>query len=216
MGDWLVQNWTEILGFVTGGVCVLLAARRNLWTFPIGIANNVVFFILFADAALYADAGLQVVFLVLAVMGWIGWLRHRGQDDKALVVSTPRRAVLPLVLVAVAATAIIAFALHSYTDSTTEVADAGTTAVSLVAQYMLNRRWIENWFVWVAVDIAYVGLYLSKGLVITGVLYVLFMVFCVIGYLGWKKARHTQVPTGQSPTTAQPDDDLLPSGHRGA
>ena len=195
MGDWLAQNWTEILGFVTGGVCVLLAARRNIWNFPIGILNNVVFFVVFAGAALYADAGLQVVFLVLAVMGWVGWLRHRGRDDKALVVSTPRRAILPMALATVALTAVIAFALHFYTDSTTEIADAATTAVSLVAQYMLNRRWIENWFVWIAVDVAYVALYLSKGLVITGGLYVLFIAFCVVGYVGWTKARAAQSST---------------------
>ncbi|MET0955217.1 MAG: nicotinamide mononucleotide transporter, partial [Cryobacterium sp.] len=92
----------------------------------------------------------------------------------------------------VSGTAIIAFALHSYTDSTTEIADAATTSVSLVAQYMLNRRWLENWFVWIAVDVTYVGLFLYKGLNITAALYLLFIGLCVIGYRGWARARARQ------------------------
>ena len=104
----------------------------------------------------------------------------------------PRRSILPLVLAAVAGTALIAFALHSYTDSTTEIADAATTSVSLVAQYMLNRRWLENWFVWIAVDVAYVGLFLYKGLNITAALYLLFIGLCVFGLRGWMRARARQ------------------------
>jgi nicotinamide mononucleotide transporter len=192
MGEWLASNWTEVLGFGTGAACVFLAARRNIWTFPVGIANNLVFVVLFFGAALYADLGLQIVYLVLGVMGWLGWSRHRGTDDRALITRMPRRSILPLALVAVAGTAIIALALHSYTDSTTEIADAATTSVSLVAQYMLNRRWLENWFVWIAVDVAYIGLFLYKGLNITAALYLLFIGLCVFGLRGWIRARRAQ------------------------
>lgn len=187
--SWLADNWTEVLGFVTGAACVLLAARRSIWNFPIGIANNIVFLWLFLGSALYADAGLQVVYLVLAVAGWVNWARNRASDEKALIASTPRRAVVPLVIAAVVITALLIWVLSTFTDSTTEVADSSTTAVSLVAQYMLNRRWIENWFVWLAVDIAYVGLYLVKGLWITGLLYLLFIGIAVWGYRGWVLAR---------------------------
>jgi len=192
MGDWLASNWTEVLGFATGAACVFLAARRNIWTFPVGIANNLVFIVLFFGAALYADLGLQIVYLVLGVTGWYGWSRHRAADSRALISRMPRRSILPLALVAVVGTAIIAFALHSYTDSTTEIADAATTSVSLVAQYMLNRRWLENWFVWIAVDVAYVGLFLVKGLSITAALYLLFVGLCVWGLRGWMRARAQQ------------------------
>lgn len=215
MGEWLIDNWTEVLGFGTGAACVFLAARRNIWTFPIGIANNLVFMVLFFGAALYADLGLQVVYLVLGVMGWYGWSRHRAADDRALVGRMPRRAVLPLVLAAVAGTAIIAFALHSYTDSTTEIADAATTSVSLVAQYMLNRRWLENWFVWIAVDVAYVGLFLYKGLNITAALYLLFIGLCVWGLRGWLRARATQTASEAVTTGALPGTPV-PAGRPGA
>ncbi|WP_082763836.1 nicotinamide riboside transporter PnuC [Frondihabitans sp. PAMC 28766] len=187
--SWLAANWTEMLGFVTGAACVLLAARRNIWNFPIGLANNIVFLWLFVQSALYADAGLQVVYLVLGVAGWVGWVQNRASDDKALIVSTPRRAILPLVVVTVAMGVALVWILSTFTNSTTQLADGSTTAVSLTAQYMLNRRWIENWFVWLAVDIVYVGLYLVKGLWITGLLYLLFIGIAVVGYRAWVVAR---------------------------
>ena len=192
MGEWLITNWTEILGFATGAGCVLLAARRNIFTFPLGIANNLVFIVLFFGAALYADVGLQVVYLVLGVLGWLGWSRNRAADTTLQITRMPRRAILPLVAVAVAGTGLIALALHSYTDSSTEIADAATVSVSLVAQYMLNKRWLENWFVWIAVDIAFIGLFLYKGLTITALLYLLFIGLCVFGYRGWAAARAAQ------------------------
>src|SRR6478735_1003375 len=98
MLNWLAANWTEVLGFGTGALCVLLAARRNIWNFPIGIANNVVFIALFVGSALYADAGLQVVYLVLGAQGWIAWARRRPEEVEGFASSTPRRAIVPLVL----------------------------------------------------------------------------------------------------------------------
>jgi nicotinamide mononucleotide transporter len=216
MGEWLASNWTEVLGFGTGAACVLLAARRNIWTFPVGIANNLVFIVLFFGAALYADLGLQIVYLVLGVMGWLGWSRHRAGDARPLITRMPTRSILPLLGAAVAGTAIIAFALHSYTDSTTEIADAGTTAVSLVAQYMLNRRWLENWYVWIAVDVAYVGLFLYKGLNITAALYLLFIGLCVFGLLGWRRARAQQAgidaPAGSATDLPAPRQGAVTGG----
>ncbi|ASD20725.1 nicotinamide mononucleotide transporter [Cryobacterium sp. LW097] len=215
MGEWLIDNWTEVLGFGTGAACVWLAARRNIWTFPLGIANNLVFIVLFFGAALYADLGLQIVYLVLGVMGWLGWSRHRAADDRALIGRMPRQAILPLVAAALAGTAIIAYALHSYTDSTTEIADAATTSVSLVAQYMLNRRWLENWFVWIAVDVAYVGLFLYKGLNITAALYLLFIGLCVWGLRGWMRARTDQTASDSGAAGASPHQPV-PAGTTGA
>lgn len=202
MLDWLADNWTEVLGFGTGALCVLLAARRNIWNFPIGIANNLVFIVLFVGSALYADAGLQVVYLVLGAMGWIAWARRRPEAVEGFASATPRRAIVPLVLAAVAGTAVLTVVLTTFTDSTTQLADASTTAVSLIAQYMLNRRWIENWFVWIAVDVVYVALYAVKGLFITGALYLLFIALCVGGYRAWRRHRTAVVQAGADPVAA--------------
>ncbi len=187
MPSWLVANWTEILGFSTGLACVYLAARRNIANFAVGIANNLVFLVLFTRHALYADAGLQVVYLGLAVAGWVGWAR--GRREPAFVHDTPRRALPGLAGAFVALTVALWLVLFLFTDSTTELPDAATTAGSLVAQYMLNRRWLQNWFVWIAVDVAYIGLFAYKGLWITAALYLVFIAVCVGGHRSWSRSR---------------------------
>ena len=190
MLDFFADHWLEIFGFVTGGLCVLLAARRNIWTFPLGLASNLVYIVVFFEVALYADMGLQFVYIVLGITGWIGWNRARADDNRAATVHLPPRVIPFLIVALILGTAILTFVLITFTDSTTPVPDAGTTTVSLIAQFMLNRRWIENWFVWIAVDVAYIALYAYKELYITSALYLLFIGFCVYGYLTWRKAPH--------------------------
>jgi len=195
MLDWLAVHWTEVFGFVTGALCVLFAARRNIWTFPLGLASNVVFIVVFFEFALYADAGLQIVYVVLGITGWIGWSRGRAADNRAATRRVPLRVVVLLAAIGVVATIALTAALVNFTDSTTAVPDAATTIGSLIAQYMLNRRWIESWFVWITVDVAYIGLYAYKGLYITAVLYVLFIALCIYGYRTWRAAPHVEVTT---------------------
>ncbi len=190
MWEWISANAVEIFGFATGLVCVVLAARRHILNFPIGIVNNLVFIVLFWGAALYADVGLQVVYIALAVAGWIGWSRARAADERPATVNMPTREIPWLVGAGVAATLLLTWVLTAFTDSTTQLADAATTAFSLVAQYMLNRRYIQAWFVWIAVDVGLIALLSYKGLYITAALYLVFIGVCVHGYLTWRRAPH--------------------------
>jgi nicotinamide mononucleotide transporter len=187
---WLALNWTQVFGFLTGAACVWLAARRNILNYPIGIASNVVFFVVFIGSALYADAGLQVVYTVLGITGWIAWTRSKAADARTATRRLDWRIAVGLALVGLAGTVVLTLVLTRFTDSTTQIADASTTMASLVAQFMMNRRWIESWFVWAAVDVAYVGLYLYKGLWITAILYALFIVLAATGYRIWRRAPH--------------------------
>jgi len=187
--EWILAEWTQILGFATGAACVLLAARRNVWTYPIGIANNLVFLVVFVPAGLYASAALQVVYLVLGVHGWLRWTRG-VEHDREYVARTPRRAVPWLIVVGVAGTALLTWVLATFTDSQVALADAATTSASLVAQYMLNRKWIENWFVWIGVDVAFVALSIATGLWIIAALYALFILLCVSGLWSWRRVEH--------------------------
>ncbi len=198
MIEWILAEWMQILGFATGAACVVLAARRNVWTYPIGIANNVVFLAVFVPAGLYASAALQLVYLVLGVHGWIRWTRG-VEHDRGYVARTPRRAVPWLIAVAIVGTAVLTWVLATFTDSQVAVADAATTSASLVAQYMLNRKWIENWGVWIAVDVAFVGLSIATGLWIIAALYALFIVLCIGGWRGWSRVMR------ESPTAAPAD-----------
>ena len=182
------MSWIEILGFATGALCVLLVVRRNVWNFPVGMANNVVFIVLFMGAGLYADAGLQVVYIGLAIIGWTWWLRGRRGDGTLIVRrATPKLLVASAVAVVVI-TAILYWLLNSYTDSTVAVWDALTTGLSLVAQWLLNGRYIENWVLWITADLLYIGLFAAKDLWLTSALYVLFLGLCVAGLRSWQRA----------------------------
>jgi nicotinamide mononucleotide transporter len=177
----------EVLGFLTGVGCVWLAARENVWNWPIAIVNAVSYIIVFFGAKLYADAGLQFFYVAISIYGWWSWL-HGGRDRSELPVSRVRSGQIPsLALVTLASTAALMFLLRRYTDSTVPFWDSLTTAMSLTAQYMLARKIIENWWLWMAADVIYVALYLYKALYLTAVLYAIFLVLCVVGLVRWQK-----------------------------
>lgn len=180
------MGWIEILGFVTGAACVWLAARENVWNFPVGIVNTGLFLVLFTSTGLYANAGLQVVYLVLNGLGWYWWLRS-GRDDGVLTVRrTPRVAWVVGAVAVVVLTAVLTVTLRDV--SAAPFGDSLTTSLSLVAQLMMGRKWLGSWAVWIVTDVLLVGLYLSQGLYLTAALYVLFIGLCVQGVVRWRRA----------------------------
>ncbi|WP_315098154.1 nicotinamide riboside transporter PnuC [uncultured Cellulomonas sp.] len=179
------MGWVEILGFVTGAVCVWLAARESVWNFPVGIVNTGLFLALFASTGLYANAGLQVVYLVLNALGWYWWLRG-GQDAGVLAVRRTPRLVWPIgAAVVVLLTAALTVLLRD--ASAAPFWDSLTTALGLVAQLMMGRKWLGSWAVWIVTDVLLVGLYASQGLYLTAVLYALFIGLCVQGARRWRR-----------------------------
>lgn len=197
-------TWAELLGFLTGAVGVWLTVGARIWNFPIGIANNVFFLVLFWTAKLYADAGLQIVYLVLGVVGWWEWL-HGGEKRSRLVMAraTPATIAVLAALVVPATWGLSVLLTHAH-----DIApfwDALTTALSLAAQWLLNLKKFENWFFWIAADVVYVPLYFVKTLYLTGIVYVIFLGLCLVGLRTWHKqltaARHRHV--GQEPASAQ-------------
>ncbi len=177
----------EVLGFVTGVGCVWLAARENVWNWPVAIVNAVSYIIVFFGAKLYADCGLQLVYVAISIYGWWSWL-HGGRNRSELPVTRVRAGSIPLLaLVTVATTALLMLLLRRFTDSTVPFWDGLTTAMSLTAQYMLARKIIENWWLWMAADILYIALYIYKSLYLTAALYAIFFILCVVGLLRWQK-----------------------------
>jgi nicotinamide mononucleotide transporter len=175
----------EILGFVSGALCVWLVARQNVWNWPIGIANNITFLILFWAAGIYADATLQVVYLGLAVYGWWAWLRG-GQAHTTLgVTRTTRSQWIVLAALGIVGTAGLTLVLHTVTDSTVPLPDAATTVLSLLATWGQARKKLESWWLWIAADVIYVPLYAYKDLWLTAALYVGFLALCVFGLRSW-------------------------------
>lgn len=185
---WLPFSLTETLGFVSGAWCVYLVVKQNIWNFPVGIANNIFFLILFGGARLYGDAGLQLVYLALAAQGWYLWL-YGGRDRTTLTVTSASRLMLAVSFLVTVIGTFVLWLLLRTTNSSAPALDALTTTLSLIAQYLLNRKHIENWYVWIAADVIYIYLYVSRGLHLTAVLYLVFLCLCVAGIFSWRKTK---------------------------
>lgn len=184
------MNPYDIAGFVTGAICVWLVVRNSIWNFAWGIANAAIFLVSFVSAGLFADSALQVVYVALNGYGWWAWL-HAGPDRHALPM---RHISVRLTLVCAAfvavATAVFATILADALGSTVPFWDGLTTALSLAAQYLLTRKVYENWYLWIAADVVYVPLYVSKHLPLTGALYLIFLAMCIAGLVQWRAAMH--------------------------
>lgn len=188
----LVSPWTEALGATTGVVCVWLAARSDFWTWPIGIANNLLYLVVFWRSRLYADALLQIVYVAISLYGIWRWRTGRGEAAVRPVerASAVEKGVV-FVVVGVLAVA-FALGLARWSDSDVPWADGLTTAMSLGAQWLMSRRMLENWWVWIAADLIYVPLYLYKGLNVTAGLYAVFLLLCVSGLIEWRREIETR------------------------
>jgi nicotinamide mononucleotide transporter len=194
---WAPYSLTETLGFVTGAACVYLVVRQNVWNFPLGIANNIFFLILFVNARLYGDAGLQVIYIALGFQGWRYWL-YGGQNRNALRIThaSPRLLVAVGSLVVIG-TAGLVLALRAARGAA-PVMDAFTTVLSLAAQCLLNRKTIENWLLWIVADVIYIWLYIARDLRLTAVLYFVFLCLCVAGFLSWRRSLNAQAGARQA------------------
>ena len=175
-----------------GVAAVWLTTRENVWCWPVGLVNVLLYVVVFREARLYADMGLQVVYAGLCVYGWYAWL-HGGRDKGALTVSrTPDKWRGPLFLAGAAFAGLLGFLLRRHTDAALPYWDSSTTAFSLVAQWMQTRKWLENWRVWIVVDVVYVGIYLYKDLLATAGLYAIFLALAVMGDREWRRSLVSQ------------------------
>jgi len=186
---WAGVTWTEVLGTVTGLLCVWLYGRESLWAWPLAIVNALAFMVTFFEARLYADVVLQVVFFTLSVIGWYKWLRG-GPEQSRLQVSSglPVRRGLALVGSVAAIGAGSGYYFAHYTNAALPYWDASILGLSLGAQWLLNRKQLENWYVWILVDVVAVGVYCYRGLVLTSLLYVVFFGLAVRGAVSWRRA----------------------------
>ena len=187
----------ELAGFVTGAAGVWLTVLARVSNFPVGIANSAFFLVLFATARLYADSGLQVVYIVLGFAGWWQWL-HGGQDRARLSVA---RSGWQLLAGCALFTAAATWGLTVLLGDVHDIApfwDALTTAISLAAQFLLNCKRIENWAFWMAADVIYIPLYVVKRLDLTAIVYVLFAAMCVAGAWAWRRALRSGAAGGTS------------------
>ena len=186
---WAVPvSWAELLGDISGLLCVWLVARQHMLNWPLGLANNVFWCVLFAAAKLYADATLQVAFFALGVYGWWNWSRGHQHTASLPVRLTTRVEWTWLgISTALATTALAAWLAHQ-TDSPAPVWDASVLTLSLAATYGQAQKLLESWYIWILVDVISVPLYASRQLYPTALIYVIFGALCVRGLIGWRRS----------------------------
>ena len=201
-----VANRWEILAVIFGIISVYLSTREHIWSWPTALVNVALYFIVFLEAKLYADMGLQVVYFALSLYGWYEWL-YGGENRTELHVSRVTRSLgLKLLLIGLASAAIMGTMLARFTDASLPYLDSATTSTSLVAQWMMTRKILENWAVWVVVDVVYVGMFIFKKLYLTAGLYAVFLVLAVMGFIQWKRSL-----AGREQQTGNSEPAVIPT-----
>ncbi|HYE04508.1 MAG TPA: nicotinamide riboside transporter PnuC [Planctomycetota bacterium] len=185
----------EWIGALLGVVCVALTIVRSLWCWPVGLGMVAVYLVVFHDARLYADMGLQAVYIVLQLYGW--WYWWRGTGDRAIAVPVRRidpRSIAPWCAATIGASWALGAALARWTDASLPWWDATAAVMSLVAQWLMGRRVLESWLVWIAVDALSIGIFLAKDLLPTAGLYAVFLVMAAVGFATWRRAPRDAMP----------------------
>ena len=181
-------TWLEIAAFVLALWMVVANMRVQLIAWPLAIASSAAYFVLFAHSKLYGEAGLQIMFIVVASWGWWQWRFGKQADGTALAVRwLDARSRWSVAAATLAAWPLFGALLDRFTDSDVPYWDAMATAGSVAGQWLLGRQYVENWPVWVAVNVVSVGLFAFKGLWLTVVLYALFAVLALIGWRAWQR-----------------------------
>ncbi len=192
-------TWLEVAGFVLSLLMVGCNIRGIHWGWPLAMASSALYGLLFAHSKLYGDAGLQVFFIVVAFWGWRLWLRadpdsstpDNAADNAAQahlqVHHLSRKSAMQLIAACAVLWPVTGFFLLKFTDTDVPWWDAFPTALSIIGQFLLGRKIIENWLVWIAVNVVSIGLYAYKGLWLTVLLYALFVALSLLGWRAWKR-----------------------------
>lgn len=187
--SWISENYIELIGAIAGLVYIFLSIKQNIWLWPVGIVNVTLYIYVFFVSKFYADMALQFFYIFISIFGWYNWI-HRKREEKNAnlpVAKLNRKLGVILLFATLIIFGIIAYVLVNFTDSEIPYWDAFTTAFSITATWMLARKIIEHWLIWIVVDLVSAGLYIYKGLYPTTILFVVFTALAFIGYFKWRK-----------------------------
>ena len=189
MIEWLTANYIEVIAASLGMVAIYLQIKQKVWYWPVSIVLVSLYIIVYIEAKLYADMSLQVYYLLISFYGWYHWMfgKRDAPGEKLPVTFVSRKLAILLLTASIVFFIIISGILIRYTDSDLPYWDAFTTALSFVATWMLAKKVIENWLVWIVVDAVSVGIYIYKGLYPTVILFIVLTILAVVGYMAWKR-----------------------------
>jgi nicotinamide mononucleotide transporter len=184
---WLSQNYIEIIGAISGILGVWLTARQIIWCWPVALINVVIYIYVFYISKLYADFGLQLFYFFMTLYGWYNWL-YGGTSNHHLPISriTLKKFIF-FFFIGMPAVLITGYLLKNYSDAAYPYWDSFVSVWGIIGTYMMAKKIIEHWILWIIVDITCVGIYFYKALYPTTILYFIFTILAVYGLLKWKK-----------------------------
>lgn len=188
--SWMWTNKIEVLGAILGLLYIFFSIRQHILTWPTGLFTSLLYTAVFFQSGFYADMGLQVYYVAISIYGWYYWLKGNKKgntDDQVPVTAISRKLILKLIIITGIIYVVILFILIRFTDSTVPIMDSLTTALSITATWMLAKKYIEHWLIWIFVDLVSAGLYVYKDLWPTVLLFIVYTVMAVVGYNEWKK-----------------------------
>lgn len=183
--DW--SSILQIVGTTLGLIYLWLEYKANIWVWVVSALMAINHGTLYLNSGIYADAAMQLYYLLAAIYGLVVWKRNSKDEKSGSIKHTPVRWILPLVAVYAVLHVVIYFVLTQFTDSSVPFLDSMSTALCVVATWMLSRKLVEQWLVWLVVDMISVGLYFYKGIPLTALLYTLYCVLAVAGYMRWRR-----------------------------
>ena len=204
MMDFLTAHWLDIVTTVLGLAYILLEYKANIWMWAVGFAMQALGIVLYYQKGLYADCGMEFYYLAMTVYGYWKWISRpsklggdRGLNEGLPIRHFPKRLMLPWLVIIGAVWGIIYWLLVTFTNSNVPLADSFTTALSIVGIWALAHKYLEQWFIWIAVDVGTCGLYYYKDIPFKASLYALYVVIAVFGYIKWRRMM-------QASTTPEP------------
>ena len=187
------MNWLEITGFICGIAGIVLTLKENIWCFPVGLANVILSLFLFYSQQLYADTLQQLVYIILLLYGWYHWGKSNNVSRQLPISQSSTKLLLSCFVVWLGATGILAFVLIHFTNAAAPWPDSAATSLSFIAQWMIAKKKIENWLLWMVVNTLYIAIYLYKGLNLYTFLFAIYFCLAIWGYMQWKKEMKSHV-----------------------
>jgi nicotinamide mononucleotide transporter len=191
---WFAEHWFELLAAAVSLVDVWLATKRSMISWPITILASALYAEQFRESRLYSDMLLQGIFVVFAVYGWWHWYRGLKAEGTVRVVRPSVKMLVRDVALGVAGSLLLGWWMKHHTDASLPWLDAALTGFSLVGTWWAAQKYIANWWLWIVVDVIYVGEYIFKRLDLTAFLYALFVGLAVLGLRDWTRALKAQLP----------------------
>jgi len=186
--EFIIAHWLDIVTTILGLAYILLEYRASAWMWLVGFLMQSLGIVLYYQKGLYADCCMEFYYLGVTIYGWWRWVKPKANSQKPIAISRfPKKLILPWLAIIAVVWAIIYWLLVTFTNSNVPLADSFTTALSIIGIWALAHKFLEQWFIWIAVDVVTCVLYFYKDIPFKASLYALYVVIAVFGYFKWRK-----------------------------